>query len=395
MYEDMFGFRMKPFELLPNPDFLYLSQPHRRALKYLEYGIRSNTGFILLTGEIGSGKTTIIRDVIKKNKGDIALAKIFNTKVDSLELLGAISEDFGLDVAGKSRLDLMRDLNAFLIEQYAQGLQAVLIIDEAQNLSAELLEEIRMLSNLETEHAKLLQIVLVGQPELLRILDSKGLRQLRQRISVNCHLSALSREECKEYIQFRLEKAGNRDAISFEPDAFGVIHELSRGIPRLINILCEYLLIEAFTTENRTFTARSVRNLAEQMRFKAFYWESQPESPGGDGQGKAMSGARRNSETFLNVCHEFRSRLNCIESAVTRLQHLVAGDGSPEGQAPGSWETPVTARLESLERSLGELKALCGRNALRDHQNPDAGGTRPTNAGLGFRLFGNKSQGGS
>lgn len=373
MYEDFFGFHAKPFELLPNPDFLFLSQSHRRALKHLEYGIRSNAGFILMTGEIGAGKTTIIRDVIKRNKGEIALAKVFNTKVESLELLSAINEDFGLESGGKSRLGLLRDLNDFLIEQYAQGQQAVLIVDEAQNLSAELLEEVRMLSNLETADAKLLQIVLVGQPELLKVLDSKGLRQLRQRISVNCHLSSLSREECKEYIHFRLDKAGNKDALSFEPEALDIIHELSRGIPRLINILCEYLLIEAFTTENTAFTARLVRDIAEQMRFREFYWESQPDGQGENGLGKAAPRSERITRVLLSACHEFRSRLESIEGSVTRLRQLIAGGGDTESHAPDLHEPPLASRLDSLERGLAELKALHGRDALQGPQGSGAG----------------------
>lgn len=276
MYTAFFGLREKPFDLLPNPDFLYPSRAHKRALTYLTHGIKERAGFILLTGEVGSGKTTLIRNMIRSQLRDSVLAKVFNTRVDSLQLLMQINGDFGLDTDGRDKATLLRELNDFLIEQYAQRRQAVLIIDEAQNLSAEILEEVRMLSNLETDRDKLLQIILVGQPELRDILARPGLLQLRQRIQINCHLQPLSAAEVREYILFRLEKAGNKTALIFDDDAIEAIATYSRGIPRLVNILCDYIMVDAFAAQLRNIAGSVVHELAADLSFEAQYWNPEP-----------------------------------------------------------------------------------------------------------------------
>lgn len=276
MYTAFFGLREKPFDLLPNPDFLYPSRAHKRALTYLTHGIKERAGFILLTGEVGSGKTTLIRNMIRSQLRDSVLAKVFNTRVDSLQLLMQINGDFGLDTDGRDKATLLRELNDFLIEQYAQRRQAVLIIDEAQNLSAEILEEVRMLSNLETDRDKLLQIILVGQPELRDLLARPGLLQLRQRIQINCHLQPLSAPEVREYILFRLEKAGNKTALVFDDDAVEAVATYSRGIPRLVNILCDYIMIDAFSSQTRNIGGSVIHELAADLSFEAQYWNPEP-----------------------------------------------------------------------------------------------------------------------
>lgn len=276
MYTAFFGLREKPFDLLPNPDFLYPSRAHKRALTYLTHGIRERAGFILLTGEVGSGKTTLIRNIIRSQLRDSVLAKVFNTRVDSLQLLMQINGDFGLETDGRDKAALLRELNGFLIEQYAQRRRAVLIIDEAQNLSAETLEEVRMLSNLETDRDKLLQIILVGQPELREILALPGLLQLRQRIQINCHLQPLSAAEVREYILFRLEKAGNKTALTFDEEAVEAIATYTRGIPRLVNILCDYIMIDAFSAQSRNIEGNVVHELAADLSFEAQYWNPEP-----------------------------------------------------------------------------------------------------------------------
>ena len=210
MYTSFFNLAEKPFELLPNPKFLFLSKGHKKALSYLEYGIQERAGFTLLTGEVGSGKTTLLRNVIKNLGSKSTLAMVFNTQVKTEQLLALINEDFGLAVEGKDKVALLRNLNDFLVEENSKGQQPIVIIDEAQNLSPEALEEIRLLSNLEFDSFKLLQIILVGQPELRQVLSQPSLRQLRQRISISCHLGPLSLQETKDYISHRLEIAGNR-----------------------------------------------------------------------------------------------------------------------------------------------------------------------------------------
>ena len=275
MYEAFFNLKQKPFDLLPDPDFLFMSSSHKKVLSYLDYGIRERVGFILLTGEVGSGKTTIIRNLIKKNLTDVVLSKIFNTRVDSEQLIAMINDDFGLPVLNKDKITLLRDLNTFLIDQFVKGNQPVLIIDEAQNLNQDLLEEIRMLSNLETDNAKLLQIILVGQPELRKTLASATLVQLRQRISINCHIQPLSRTEIELYILHRLEKAGDREAVSFSPETIDIIFTYSRGIPRLINIICDFILLAAFAEETRSIDAALVQDIIGDLDFEYHYWGSE------------------------------------------------------------------------------------------------------------------------
>jgi putative secretion ATPase (PEP-CTERM system associated) len=278
MYEEFFNFRTKPFELVPNPDFLYLSKTHKKALTHLDYGIREKAGFILLTGEVGSGKTTLIRDFIKRLDGKVTLSKVFNTKVNSEQLISMINDDFGLDIKGKDKVLLLKELYDFLIDQYAKGYHCVLIIDEAQNLTTELLEEIRMLSNLETDRSKLLQIILAGQPELKKILALPELRQLRQRISISCHLLPLTKKETEEYIFHRLEIAGNRDAVKFADGTIDIIHSFSRGIPRLVNIVCDFLLLSAYVEETKELTADLVKEVIDDIEMETGYWQDETDA---------------------------------------------------------------------------------------------------------------------
>ncbi|MGW8180221.1 MAG: AAA family ATPase, partial [bacterium] len=215
MYETFFTLKRKPFELVPNPEFIYLSRTHRRAVTFLEYGIRERVGFVLLTGDVGSGKTTIVRDMIKKATANVTIANITNTKANSEQLLSMITSEFDLNVQIKDKVTLIKELNDYLIDRYARGKHSILLIDEAQNLNQDMLEEVRLLSNLETDDTKLLQIILVGQPEIRTMLSRPDMRQLRQRIGVGCHITPLSISEVAEYIRHRLEVAGNREAILF------------------------------------------------------------------------------------------------------------------------------------------------------------------------------------
>ncbi len=302
MYETFYGLKVKPFELVPSPDFLFLSRSHRKALTYLKYGVTEKVGFMLLTGEVGSGKTTLIRNLIKGLASNIVLSKIFNTKVSSEQLISLINEDFGLDVNGKDKISLLRELNNFLIEQYAEKHNPILVIDEAQNLTPELLEEVRMLSNLETDDAKLLQIVLVGQPELKKVLARPELRQLRQRISISCHIYPITRVETEEYIFHRLEVAGNRDAVIFRNGTVESVYNFSKGIPRLINIVCDFLMLAAFVEETREITSGLVKEVIGELETENRFWQD------GDSLSSKIENIIKDVETLKRVTSELQER---------------------------------------------------------------------------------------
>lgn len=246
MYETFFGLHESPFNVTPDPRFVYLSKHHQAALSSMHYGVERRSGFIQITGEIGAGKTTLSRMFLQQLGENVHSSLIFNPKLSELELLQGIVEDFGLKPKARRRKDYFDCLNRFLLEESSKGFNSVLIIDEAQLLPPRALEQIRLLSNLETTTHKLLQIILMGQPELKDLLKRPDLKQLRQRITVRCHLPELSLEEVGYYIAHRLTVAGAHENF-FNPEALRRIYELSAGIPRIINVLADRALLAAFT----------------------------------------------------------------------------------------------------------------------------------------------------
>lgn len=264
MYLEHFGFAERPFNVTPDPRFLYLSAHHQEALAILVYGVRERKGFLVLTGEVGSGKTTLLHTLLDRLDPNVRAAYLFNTSLSQADLLRAVVEDFGVPTKATSVGDMLTDLNTWLIDRLVRGENSVLIIDEAQNLSPELLESVRLLSNLETSREKLLQLVLVGQPELNLTLNHPSLRQLKQRISLRYHIPPLSRTETLDYIVQRLRIAGATGRI-FTDRALDEIYYYSRGIPRLINILADNALLTGYAREARvvdeTAVAEAVRDL--------------------------------------------------------------------------------------------------------------------------------------
>ncbi len=316
MYEKHFSFKYKPFELVPNPDFLYPSDSHKKAMTYLDYGVKEKAGFILLTGEIGAGKTTIVRNFLKNLDGAVKLSKINNTKVSSEQLISMINEDFGLEVIGKSKTTLLSELNEFLIAQYSEGFRPILLIDEAQNLTPDLLEEIRLLSNLETDRTKLLQIILIGQPELKKTLMSPGLMQLRQRINISYHLNPLTIGETSEYIKHRLTIAGNPDAIKFKEDMLDLIYQFSKGIPRLINILCDFTLLTTFVEGAKEVSAGTVRDLVKELNGHNYWNESKETISNNIAQETVVAEQLEITSEIINV---IKVRLIKLEEAVSQI----------------------------------------------------------------------------
>ncbi|MCF7765218.1 MAG: AAA family ATPase [Verrucomicrobia bacterium] len=258
MYLEYYGLSLPPFDLTPNPRFLFYSAKHREAFNHLLYGIRERKGFVQLTGEVGAGKTTVCRAMLEQLGDRFATALILNPVLNADQLMKAIAMEFGLDVRNMDRLDTVAALNQFLLRQAELHLDAVLIIDEAQNLTDELLEQVRLLSNLETDDRKLLQIVLMGQPELRTRLNAHALRQLRQRIMVRYHLKPLSRAEVGQYVRHRLQVSGAKGSPSFTAGALWRLHRYSGGIPRLVNAVCDKCLLAGFVQNEDQIDFRKV-----------------------------------------------------------------------------------------------------------------------------------------
>ncbi|HKB93161.1 MAG TPA: AAA family ATPase [Gaiellaceae bacterium] len=269
MYLEHYGFREPPFSLTPDPRFLYLSERHREGLEHLLYGIRERKGFIQLTGEVGAGKTTLCRAALSQLGAKVRTALILNPVLSSPQLFRTILVELGIVPAARAdRATYLAQLNEFLLAQVPLGNDVVLFIDEAQDLSPELLEQVRLLSNLETDRRKLLQIVLLGQPELVEMLDRKQLRQLRQRITVRYHLEPLTREETELYVQWRIQVAGGNGRPGFTPWALRRIHRYSHGIPRLINAVCDTTLLAGYVDGAEVIAGHHVRRAVRELEGK-------------------------------------------------------------------------------------------------------------------------------
>jgi len=272
MYEAFYGFKERPFSLTPDPDFLYEGPTHKKAVSYLANGLESGEGFVLVTGDIGTGKTTIVRHVIRKVRPHAKIAHIVNPRGTFRQLMRLILDDLGAAPFNEelTRERLLAEFEKFVRRHGGGSQPVILILDEAQNLDPVTLEEIRMLSNFETDKQKLVQIILAGQAELKTLFELPRLKPLEQRISTRCHLSALSREETTDYIRHRLAVSGAApDALRFTRDAFEMIYIYSRGIPRRINIVCNAVLLAGFVDGKRAFTARYIQEIMADLRQSA------------------------------------------------------------------------------------------------------------------------------
>ena len=263
MYESYYRFVKSPFRLVADPSMLFVSESAREGLTRLEYAVRDGKGIVVMTGEVGTGKTTLVNRCLDQARGDVRTAYLFNPSLSGAQLLRALADELHVEVRGESKLELTRALYDDLLRHRQAGRRTVLFVDEAQVLSAEALEELRLLTNLETRHEKLLHIVLVAQPELLSHLESHSLRQLRQRVELFIHLGPMTREETGQYIAHRLHVANPGQPVAFTPEAAQVIHRLTRGVPRDINKICDAALLIAFVEETATVTTKHVQ---EAMR---------------------------------------------------------------------------------------------------------------------------------
>ena len=265
MYLEHYGLTEPPFDITPNPRFLFYSAKHREAYNHLLYGIRERKGFVQLTGEVGAGKTTLCRAMLEQLDDRYTTALILNPMMSAEELVKAIAFEFGLPINGLDRLETLAVINQFLLQQVERGLETVLLIDEAQDLTDELLEQVRLLSNLETDNRKLLQIVLLGQPELRDRLNHPRLRQLRQRITVRYHLLPLSRDEVSQYVQHRLHVSGGNGTPCFTHPALWRVYHYTQGIPRLINAVCDKALLAGFVEQQGRIGFRLVNRAIREL----------------------------------------------------------------------------------------------------------------------------------
>ena len=266
MYERFYGLRERPFSLTPDPSYLYPSRVHKEALSHLRYGIEGHAGFIVITGEIGCGKTTMLQTVLRALDQKTSIARLMNTMLDARELIEAIMLDFGLEPKrDSSKPFLLRDLARFLVDQRNAGRLSLLVIDEAQNLSVTALEEVRMLSNLETEKSKLIHIVLVGQPNLRDLLARPELEQLRQRVTVSYHLEPLTADDTHAYINHRLKHASVGAPLTFPRAVTDIVHEHSRGVARMINVIADAILLYGYGSDKYAVDEELARDVLEEL----------------------------------------------------------------------------------------------------------------------------------
>ena len=265
MYCEFLGLREKPFSITSDPAFLYLSKRHREALSHMVYGVRERKGFIEITGDVGTGKTTLCKAFLRHLDPSTRTALVLQPDLSELQLLQAVVQDFGMNPMRGGRLGVFNQLNQFLLEQASFGHNIVLIIDEAQNLSLRVLEQIRMLSNLETDKEKLIQIILVGQPQLREKLALPALEQLRQRISVRYHMTPLDSDEVSTYIEHRLRIAGSDGTLDWKPEATEEVYRCSKGIPRLINLICDRTLLACYVLQVKRVTQDVVRRSYQEL----------------------------------------------------------------------------------------------------------------------------------
>jgi putative secretion ATPase (PEP-CTERM system associated) len=336
MYEAYYGLKTKPFQLNPDPAFYFDSKQHRRAKAYLEYGLHQNEGFIVVTGEIGAGKTTIVRgllDTLDQNK--VVAAQIVSTQLDADDTLRMVAAAFGVRCKDVAKADLILAIEAFLVDIARRGRRCLLIVDEAQNLTHKAVEELRMLSNFQFESHSLLQTFLVGQPEFRAIMLSPQLEQLRQRVIAACHIGPIDASETRDYIKHRLTCAGSQGEPKFDEEAYGAIYRTSGGIPRRINALCDRLLLMGFLSDKKSFGKAEVEEVASEMNNAA--------NIGTSGMDRALQAPPALGEDF-----------NAADIGSFALDNDVANELGRS--LSGINDKRVVDRLVRLERSLLRLE---------------------------------------
>jgi len=344
MYEAFYGLTSKPFQLNPDPSFYFGSKQHRRAKAYLEYGLLRNEGFIVITGEIGAGKTTIVRGLLDSmDTNTVTAANLVSTQLDAEDTLRMVGAAFGVRVKDVSKADLLMTIEAFLVTQVSEGKRTLLIVDEAQNLTPRAVEELRMLSNFQFGKQALLQTFLVGQPEFREILQHPNMQQLRQRVTATCHIGPLDVEETRGYIEHRLKCAGGTGKPEFGEGVFDAIYKATGGIPRRINSVCDRLLLLGFLGDKEKLTLQDVEEVVNELQHE-----------GGAGAGRLVSSmASLETSSYAGVADEL------VDIDLAKLQHgLAPFADSLAGQLSTLSAEHHGDRLQRLERSLLRLERV-------------------------------------
>jgi len=310
MYKRFYGLQRNPFDITPDPSFLFPTRKHNEALAALYYGVKRRKGFVVLTGEVGTGKTVLVRCLLNiLSKGNVAFGYVFNPLLSPVEFLQYVAGDLRLSTGGKNKSDLLLELSAYAVARHRKGLTTVLVVDEAHHLSTEVLEEIRLLTNLETGEAKLLQILLVGQPELDDKLDSVDLRQLKQRVSLRSHLGALDLEETCGYVYRRMQIAGSQNpAEVFPMETIVELHRQSRGFPRLINTLCENALINGYARQVRSIMPEVIEEIASDFRLNVLHSSNANRAKIEDSSSEAAQAARTLLDLYEHLKNDRSNR---------------------------------------------------------------------------------------
>ncbi|MDQ8021873.1 MAG: XrtA-associated ATPase [Moraxellaceae bacterium] len=352
MYESFYGLSAKPFQLNPDPSFYYGSRGHRRAMAYLEYGLHQNEGFIVITGEVGAGKTTLVRSLLQKlDQASVVAAHLVSTQIDADDILRLVAAAFGIPAKGVEKADLLLALEGFLVSVTASGKRALLIVDEAQNLTPQAVEELRMLSNFQLEDHALLQSFLVGQPEFRETMQSPHMQQLRQRVIASYHLGPMDADETRAYIEHRLKHVGWRGDPRIEPSAHAAIHAFSGGVPRRINTTCDRLLLAAFLAERHVLTDAHVEEVVREIR---------------------EEGTSRGAAPSVPTVPALRADLGALQASLAALPGLPSDPATLKALgdvAAGFQASRLEERIARLETTFAALVGLMQQQQQQQQQS--------------------------
>jgi general secretion pathway protein A len=369
MYESFYGLKEKPFNLTPDPDYLYMSQTHENVLTHLEYAITENKGFVVITGEIGAGKTTLINFLLNKIQQSVHVGLINNPAMSPNQLIKMMCQEFELRVSGANKASMLDAFYRFLLKEYSEKRRVVLIIDEAQNLSVKTIEEIRLLSNLEAEKDHLIQIILAGQPELENKLQKKVLRQFAQRVTVSCHLAGLSEAEVLEYVRHRLMVAGTDNLDIFNRGAIEAVHKHSDGIPRIINIICDAALVFGYADGLELIDENVIQEVVHSRKFGGIVKEVED----------AREQKRRKSED-MKISRKLSKRLQAVEKRIDQIESALASSEKlilAMGERDGRLNTITLELLKMLKESMeGRMEVVLKVQQLKEQM--ESGTRRPS-----------------